>query len=120
MPAISFSVFKGKLLSGEKCQTIRKPRKRPLKVGDVLHVFWKMRTKECEKLGVTKIVKIEHKSIYEMTKEDALKDGFQNRGELIDWVIGHYYYLCPMVHPTKRDTAPKFPIITFESLGVEE
>ena len=53
MPVISFSVMKDKLLSGEKKQTIR-----PLgsgywmkfKKGDRLVGYWKLRTKECEKL----------------------------------------------------------------------
>ncbi len=44
MPAISFSVFKDKILSGEKTQTIRKLRKNPIKVGDRLHLYWHQRS----------------------------------------------------------------------------
>jgi len=44
-------VFKEKLLDRSKRQTIRKLRKRPIKVGDKLYLFWKLRTKQCERLG---------------------------------------------------------------------
>ena len=47
MPALSFKVFKEKLLSGEKRQTIRPIRKRSFKVGDKLVLYWKQRTKKC-------------------------------------------------------------------------
>lgn len=77
MPSLSFSIFKEKLLSGTKCQTIRKPRKRPLKVGDKLYVFWKLRTKECERLGESKIISIKKIRLGDLTEEDALKDGFE-------------------------------------------
>jgi len=50
MPSIGFTHFKEKLLNGAKRQTIRKLRKRPIKVGDTLYIYWKLRTKECEKL----------------------------------------------------------------------
>lgn len=53
MPAISFSVMKEKLLSGEKRQTIRPLRNgywMRFKKGDRLVGYWKMRTKDCEKL----------------------------------------------------------------------
>ncbi|WP_413167774.1 hypothetical protein ACL6C3_13860 [Capilliphycus salinus ALCB114379] len=43
MPAISFSVFKDKLLSQTKTQTIRRRRKYPIQVGDRLQIYWKQR-----------------------------------------------------------------------------
>ncbi|MBD2039221.1 hypothetical protein [Microcoleus sp. FACHB-672] len=51
MPLISFSVFKDKILSGEKLQTIRELRKYPIKPGDTLYLWWKSRTPEREFLG---------------------------------------------------------------------
>ena len=49
MPALSFSLDwkRVKIESGEIRQTIRLARKRPIKVGDKLYLYWKMRTKEC-------------------------------------------------------------------------
>ena len=51
MPLIGFTVFKDKLLSGEKRQTIRKLRKRPFRVDDKLYLYWHLRRKDCEKIG---------------------------------------------------------------------
>lgn len=121
MPAISFSVLKDKLLSGEKCQTVRKPRKRPLKVGDVLKVYWKQRTKECEFLGVTKIVKIVRKRIDDFTEDDATKDGFEPTCEGLYLELTalnnmHRWFL-QKYHDINGDT--EFDIITFETLKKE-
>lgn len=49
MVAINFTVFQGKILSGEKRQTVRlKARCKP---GDTLQLYTGMRTKACRKLG---------------------------------------------------------------------
>ena len=50
MPALNYTVFVDKVESGEKRQTIRRLRKRPIKVGDRLHHFAGMRTKHCRRL----------------------------------------------------------------------
>lgn len=51
MPALNFTVFIDKIMSGEKCQTIRPMRKRPIKPGDKLYLYTGMRHKNCQKLG---------------------------------------------------------------------
>jgi hypothetical protein len=90
MPLLSFSVLKDKLLDGSKTQTIRVPRKHPLKVGDKLYIYWKCRTKETEKLGEGIITGIDSKPIFEVTAEQARKDGFVNFQEFVDtWVRLH-------------------------------
>lgn len=50
MVLISFSVAKEEVREGIKEMTIRKLRKRPIKQMDLLQLYWKCRTKECEKL----------------------------------------------------------------------
>lgn len=51
MPALSFHKrFAGMVESGEKRQTIRKRRKHPIKLGDRLYFYTRMRTKECREL----------------------------------------------------------------------
>ena len=50
MALIGFTVFREKILSGQKRQTIRRLRKRPVRVGETLHLYWKLRTKKCRKL----------------------------------------------------------------------
>lgn len=46
MPLMSFSTLRSALQSGNKRQTTRLQRKRPLKVGDTLHVYFKSRAKK--------------------------------------------------------------------------
>lgn len=51
MPAYNFKQhFAVAVTSGEKCQTIRKPRKRPTVPGDTLYLYTGMRTKGVKKL----------------------------------------------------------------------
>jgi hypothetical protein len=51
MPAINFkSQFTDLILSGAKCQTIRRTRKRPIRTGDTLYLYTGLRTKSCYKL----------------------------------------------------------------------
>jgi hypothetical protein len=51
LPALNFTVFVDKILSGEKQQTIRPIRKRPIKPGDKIYLYTGMRHKNCRKLG---------------------------------------------------------------------
>lgn len=52
MPALNFQKqFADKVRTGEKLQTIRKPRANPIREGDTLYLYTGMRTKNCEKLG---------------------------------------------------------------------
>ena len=54
MPALNFKKeFADAVESGEKTQTIRKVRKRPIKTGDTLYLFTGMRTKSCRLLRKT-------------------------------------------------------------------
>ena len=60
MPALNFQEqFAAAVESGEKRQTIRSERKRPIKVGDTLYLYTGMRTKRCRKLGSAGCVGIE-------------------------------------------------------------
>lgn len=81
MPLLGFTKLKNRLLDGSKLQTIRKPRKTPLKEGDKLFVYWKLRTKQCEKLGEAVVTKIVRKKLVEINNEDAVLDGFKNLSE---------------------------------------
>jgi len=95
MPAISFSTLKDKLLSGEKKQTIRPARTDywlQFKKGDPVYGYWKMRTKECEKLFESKLS--ESPFVVTMSKfNDELmkRDGFHDATHALDkWFIPHY------------------------------
>ena len=107
MPLLGFTKLKKKLLDGSKTQTIRRPRKHPFKVGDKLYVYWKLRTKECEKLGEAKVTKIVRKTLGKMTREDAVKDGF-------DGVINLHSALISMHKIRYYPFKEEFDVITFE------
>lgn len=104
MPLLGFTKLKEKLLDGSKTQTIRKPRKHPLKEGDKLFVYWKLRTKECEKLGEARITKMVRKGFSEINEKDAVLDGFESLHELI--------VAFEEMHTPNFDSL--FDVITFE------
>lgn len=109
-PALSFSVFKDKLLSGEKCQTIRKIGKRSINVGDKLVVYWKQRSKHNELLGVTECIWTRTTLLKDVTYEEAIQDGFDGILALWGWFNKHY---------SLDDTLKgEWKIIRFKPLGV--
>ncbi len=65
MPAYNFQKqFVPLIIDGQKPHTIRKRRKHPTKVGDVLMLFTGMRTKSCRQFAEAKCVKIKPLRIY--------------------------------------------------------
>jgi len=87
MPLIGFTVLKDKILSGEKRQTIRRARKRAIKVGDTLYLYWKLRTKECQLLTVATCMEALRLKYADFCcdEEIAKRDGFENSEELRKW-----------------------------------
>jgi len=106
-------VFKEKIKSGEKCRTTRpfsENRYRQLERIRKVQLYWKQRTKECEKLGegeVTElaIVKVrkwgllmkwnpESMLYWEIEKHDLGKfveeEGFNSYDEYYRWLENHY------------------------------
>lgn len=71
MPLIGFNVFREKLLSGQKTQTIRKFRKKPIKLGDGWIQLWKLLTPQ-------------------QLDELIQRDGFENADEMLKFFITHY------------------------------
>ena len=105
MPLLSFSVFKEKLISGEKTQTIRQIRKRPIEKGDILYCWWKSRTKERQKLfeaNCTEIIPIKINAwtntvilngkplTEEAIKELAIADGFESCVHFYDFFVDKF------------------------------
>jgi len=85
---LTFTVLKDELLSGEKTQTIRRNNK--FKVGDKLDIWWgnpRFRDKSVKKLGIGKVVEIEYKYGYQLSKVDAVKDGFTTLKDLLNTLI---------------------------------
>lgn len=60
MPALNFQDrFAALVESGQKQQTIRAPRKRPIEVGDRIYLYTGMRTQQCRKLGEGIVTSVE-------------------------------------------------------------
>lgn len=116
MPALNFTVFIDKILIGGKTQTIRMKRKNPIKPGDKLFLYTRMRDESCRKLGeavCSKIIPItfklidlfedkteialfifhrrsSHSFIFKQSKKLALDDGFDSLKELNNFFISTY------------------------------
>ena len=59
MPSLNFMErFAGLVERGEKLTTIRKVRKRPIKISDTVHLYTGQRTKACRKLGVGRCMQV--------------------------------------------------------------
>jgi len=94
MRILSFSVFKDKILDGTKKTTIRRPRKRPLRVGETLQAVWKSRSKNREVLGTVKIKAIKPFKFNELScveyAQIAHTDGFDIGWDMYEFFEGHY------------------------------
>jgi hypothetical protein len=90
LPLLSFSVAKESVLDGSKEMTIRALRKRPFKVGAKLFLYWKSRTKECEKLGeetclFEKTLSWDKISLLKHRNSLAQLDGFRDWYDMKSW-----------------------------------
>lgn len=97
MPAISFSgttsqgPFWKQILDGKKTQTCRLVRKRLIKKGDTLYLYWKQRVptakKPIHKIGTAICTKIERKQYWKFAEDDefARRDGFRDAKEMQEW-----------------------------------
>ena len=92
MVAISFSVFKEKIIDDTKKQTIRQPRKHPIKVDDKLQLYWKLRTKETELLKEVICREIIHIEFGDISFDDGISkdDGFDNCFEMRNFFYSKY------------------------------
>jgi len=95
MPAISFSTMKNKILNGKKKQTIRLLRTNywlKFKKGDKLIGYWKMRTKEREKLFESELS--QNPFVLKMVDFDEnlmILDGFKGLQDgMENWFFPHY------------------------------
>ena len=109
MVLLGFTVLREKLLDGTKTQTIRLPRKRPFKVGDKLQVYWKLRTKQCEKLFDAIVTKVETKAIGDIDEEDAKLDGLDT---VLDFRIA-FFHLHQDIAMSDWPYSTEVDIITF-------
>lgn len=80
MPAYNFKrQFAPLVKNGTKRTTIRVPRQRPTQVGETLHLYTGMRTKQCEKLGTYRCIGVEPIIIY------SSFGGIARGREVVEW-----------------------------------
>ena len=78
-------------MEGKKTQTCRQPRKRPIKQGDKLKLYWKQRVSPDKKpihlIGVAVCVKVERLKYVEFFDDNrfAWRDGFRDAYEMQEW-----------------------------------
>jgi len=84
MPMLAFTKFRDKLLSGEKTQTIRLHRKHPIKLGEILYIYWRLRTKQCEKLFEAHCTSMDTHPFREIAYDETIArlDGFKDSEEM--------------------------------------
>ena len=99
MPAYSFKErFIQPIKDGKKKQTIRAKRKHQIKVGDIVYLYYGMRSKHCIKIGegiCTKVIDVlflgtgwfVNKKLLHGKKADkfAQADGFKNFDDMYNW-----------------------------------
>ena len=79
------------IIQGKKTQTIRKPRKRPFKVGDTLYLYWDRWTPKAKKtvhlIAEAPCISVRHVRLNNLWSdwENARADGFINISEFRDW-----------------------------------
>lgn len=113
MPILSFSSRQIDLITGEKNMTIRKLWKKPLKVGDRLHCYWNLISKERQKVFEAEVTSVEIIKFKDLIKDDKLaqEDGFKDAEELkreFERIYG------------ELDDETKFQIIRFKRLPINE
>ncbi len=81
MPLIRFTKLTDRVRGHIKRQTMRLPRKRPIKKGDLLHVY------TMEKLGTARVLSVERKILEDITFSDAINDGFTSISECVSTLV---------------------------------
>jgi len=118
MPAYNFKrQFAPKVEDGTKRQTIRRPRKRPTKVGDTLYLYVGQRTRHCRRLRVETCIAVTPiliMGLYNITifpKDNALRralsppeinelaraDGFQSANEFVKFFWKELPFMGEMI-----------------------
>jgi hypothetical protein len=87
MPSLGFNVFKQEVKNGHKRQTIRKHRKRPIKVGNLLYLYWHLRRVDCELLRKDVCTETFTKPWKDLKDDEnvARRDGFKSTAEMQAW-----------------------------------
>lgn len=117
MPAYNFQVhFRTPITNGQKTHTIRAPRKRRTKPGEILSLYTGMRTKSCDLIFRAPCVKVEEIEIdvivgigpriridgltLDESEREALarRDGFASLADMLAFWDGRLPFLGEIIH----------------------
>jgi len=114
IPILLFGSRNLELITGEKTTTIRKLWKKPLLVGDRLHCYWNLVSKERKKLFEAEVTEVEVVKFKDLIRSDELarEEGFQDAKELeTDF---------RKIYPEHTQDDSLFQVIRFRKLPMEE
>lgn len=120
MPAISFSgttsrgPFYDLILKKEKCQTCREPRKRPIRVGPFLRLYWLQRVPRNKKpihlIASAQCIEVKRIRLIDVWNDEAFAkaDGFGSLEEFRDWFYPDWRIeeRFDSIHPHYADLNP--------------
>jgi hypothetical protein len=118
----SQGAFWRQILEGRKTQTCREPRKRPIKAGDPLYLYWKVRVpwnkKDIHFIGKFVCSKVTRMKYKEFAFDDAFarRDGFRDAVEMSEWFGNPYDFACAS---NEYDVIEFTPIILTKSFPAE-
>lgn len=114
MPIISFGSQDVDLITGKKNLTIRKLWKTPLKIGDRLHCYWNLVSKEKRKIFEAEVTGIELIKFKDLKENDeiAKQEGYEDSKSMIKEFKKMY------ASNIKNDDV--FQIIYFKKLDIED
>ncbi|RBQ23439.1 Photosystem I assembly protein Ycf3 [Candidatus Methanobinarius endosymbioticus] len=113
MPIISFGSQDIDLITGKRTMTIRKLWKNPLKVGDRLHCYWNLISKEKKKIFEAEITDVQIISFKDLKNDDGIakEEGYEDSKTMIREFKKMY------VNDIDDDL---FQIIRFKKLEIDE
>lgn len=114
MPIISFGSQDIDLITGKKTMTIRKLWKNPLKVGDRLHCYWNLVSKEKKKIFEAEVTDVELIPFKNLKNNDkiAKEEGYDSSQDMIKEFKKMYV--------NGIDDEDIFQIIRFKKLDVDK
>ena len=85
MPIMSFGSQNINIITNKKAMTIRKLWKTPLKVGDRLHCYWNLASKEKKKIFEAQVTDVKTITFKELKNNDKLakEEGYEDSKEMV-------------------------------------
>ncbi len=114
IPILLFGSRHVELITGRKTATIRKLWKKPLSIGDRLHCYWNLVSKERKKLFEAVVTDVEVVKFGELIKNDSMaqEEGYASAKELeADF---------KKLYPDDTSYSSLFQIIRFKKLPIED